>query len=187
MSECHPKMNVWLNQYGITMLERQAHAIGWSESRHRCILPVYMYGELVAFQERRLLDGDDGPKYLTTRKQDVKHPIFETGVNLSGGTLVITEDILSAVKVGRHANTTPIQGTYRPDEQLGYVLRRKPERILIWLDDDNPTVRKQQRRLLRRLGAFVETHRIIGHTRDPKALSDEEIREVVYGCNHAVS
>lgn len=178
--DCHVKFNVWMGKYGITAAERQEFMLGWSPSLKRGIIPVYMNEGLVAYQERRILDEDDGPKYLTTRSKRVKHPMFQCGQYIEGGTMVLTEDILSAVKVGRVANATALMGTHLPDESLSYILRNKPDKVLIWLDDDNPTVRASQRKILRRIGAFVECHRVLGIGRDPKELSNDELTEVIY-------
>jgi hypothetical protein len=173
--DCHPLMNVWLAKAGITQEEREQHAIGWSESRKRAILPIFMHGKLVAYQERRLLPNDTGPKYLTTRLRSVKHPLFQVGPSYHGGTMVIVEDILSAIKVGRVANATALLGVYLPDESTRYVIRLKPDEVLVMLDNDNPQVRVQQRKVLRRLGAFVTTRRVFVDGRDPKLMSEEEL------------
>jgi hypothetical protein len=177
--ECHPLMNVWLGKAGITKAERELHAIGWSEKRQRAILPIFMHGKLVAFQERRLLPNDNGPKYLTTRIKGVRHPLFQVGPNYHGGVMVIVEDILSAIKVGRVANATALLGVFLPDESTQYILRYKPALVLIMLDNDNTQVRVQQRKILRRLGAFVTTRRVFVNGRDPKLMSEAELIEVL--------
>lgn len=177
--KCHPLMNVWLSRAGITREEREQHSIGWSEEHHRAVLPVFMHGKLVAYQTRRLLPHDQGPKYLTTRLRSVKHPLFQTGVYYHGGTMAVVEDILSAIKIGRVANATALLGVYLPDESTRYVLRYKPDRVLIVLDNDNPQVRVQQRKLLRRLGAFVTTSRVFVDGRDPKLMSESELRALL--------
>ena len=101
-SECHVKANVWYNKYGLTQEEREHYNLGWSDRWKRAILPVYQGGELIAFQARRLLDHDDGPKYLTRKVQGYDRPFFTAGwgEDLSFDTMVIVEDILSAIKVG---------------------------------------------------------------------------------------
>ena len=173
--ECHPLMNVWLGKAGITREEREQHSIGWSEDRQRAILPIFMHGALVAFQERRLLPMDNGPKYLTTRIKGVRHPLFQVGKTYHGGTMVVVEDILSAIKVARVANATALLGVFLPDESTQYILRSKPTRVLIMLDNDNVQVRVQQRKILRRLGAFVTTRRVFVDGRDPKLMTEDEL------------
>ena len=177
--DCHPLMNVWLGAAGITQAERDQYSIGWSESRGRAILPIFMSGKLVAFQERKILPYDHGPKYLTTRLRGVKHPLFQCGQDYHGGKMVVVEDILSAIKVGRVANATALLGVYLPDESTHYLLRYRPDEVLVMLDNDNPQVRVQQRRILRRLAAFAPTHRVFLDGKDPKLLSEGELRELI--------
>ena len=177
--DCHPLMNVWLGKAGITQEERDRHSIGWSETRKRAIIPVFMHGKLVAFQERRILPYDEGPKYLTTRLRGIKHPLFQTGKTYYGGTMVVVEDVLSAIKLGRVANATALLGVFLPDESTQYLLRYKPDLVLVMLDNDNPQVRVQQRRILRRLGAFVKTRRVFMDGRDPKLLSEDQLIEMI--------
>lgn len=177
--DCHPLMNVWLGKAGITQAERDQHSIGWSESRHRAILPVFMHGKLVAYQERKLLPYDNGPKYLTSRIKGVRHPLFQTGNSYHGGKMVVVEDILSAIKIGRVANATALLGVFLPDESTQYLLRYKPDELIVMLDNDNPQVRVQQRKILRRLGAFITTRRVFMDGRDPKLLSEQELIEMI--------
>lgn len=177
--EFHPLANVWLNKYSITYGERERYGIAWSEYYGRVLLPVYMNEGLVAYQLRRILPDDDGPKYLTTRKQGVSKPLWQGGQWVSGGAMVLTEDILSAIKVSRVANATALLGTHTPQENLAYILRNKPDVVLLWLDDDNPDVRDKQRKAYRRIRAFVPCHIVHSHGKDPKEHTVEEIEEVI--------
>ena len=180
-SKFHPLANVWLNRYGITHEERKQYGIAWSDYYGRVLLPVYMNAELVAYQLRRILPDDDGPKYLTTRKAGVKHQLWQAGQYVEGGVMVLTEDILSAIKVARVANATALMGTHTPQENLEYILRFRPDVVLLWLDDDNPDVRDKQRKAYRRIRAFVPTHIVHSHGRDPKDHTTAEIQEVING------
>lgn len=179
MTEFPPLANVWLNQYGITMDERQQFGIGWSAYYGRVVLPVYMNEGLVAFQLRRIMPDDDGPKYLTVRKAGVAHPMWQAGQFVHGGVMVLTEDMLSAIKVSRVANATAMLGTTTPQDNLAYILRFNPDVVLMWFDDDNPDVKAKQRVAHRRIGAFVTCHIYHSHGRDPKEYTTEEIQEVI--------
>lgn len=88
-------------------------------------------------------------------------------------TAVIVEDCLSAIRVADCCATgIALLGTYLKDETkeklLGY------ERLILWLDDDNPTVRVIQSRLGAVLRQFATTYVIRGQM-EPKNLPDREI------------
>lgn len=184
-SECHVKANVWYNKYGITLAEREHYLLGWSDKWKRAILPIHQGGELVAFQARRLLDHDDGPKYLTRKVQGYDRPFFTAGrgENLAFDNMVIVEDILSAIKVGRQYTATAILNALLSQQMVAGILRYKPEQVTVWLDDDNPTVRQSQRRIMRRLGPYADVRRVTGVGKDPKELDDGQIAQLMRGLS----
>lgn len=176
--ECHVLANVWFNRYGITQEERDHYGLGWSGYWKRAILPVWQGGQLVAFQARRLLPEDDGPKYLTRKLEGYERPFFTGGwgdSSLDFSTMVVVEDILSAIKVGRYCTTTAILNGTLSQEVVAGVLRFKPTRVVVWLDDDNPAIRQSQRRIMRRVAPYADVYRINNIGADPKELSGEQI------------
>ena len=175
--KCHVKANVWYNKYGITREEREHYNLGWSDKWKRAILPIYQHGELIAFQARRLLDNDDGPKYLTRKLQGHDRPFFTGGwgEHLAFDTMVMVEDILSAIKVGRQFTTTAILNAIISQDMVTGVLRYKPSRVVVWLDDDNPSVRQSQRLIMRRIAPYADVQRVTGIGRDPKELNDDQV------------
>ena len=173
----HVAGNAWLGKYGITALERQLYNIGWSEQCSRVILPVYAGTKLVAYQQRRVLPHDTLPKYLTDKSRDVRHPMFLGTKLVSGDTVVLTEDILSAIKVGRQFASAALLGVTLSDDNLFELLRLGFKRFVILLDDDNFEVKRNQRKLLRRIENFAGVWKVTGHTTDPKEWTDQQIRE----------
>jgi hypothetical protein len=87
---------------------------------------------------------------------------------------VLTEDILSCIRVGRLQQSASILGTSVSDARLVQLLARF-KRFAIWLDGDGPgqTAASKLRRTLELLGAEV---RVIRTELDPKLHSNEEIR-----------
>jgi len=181
LSDCHVKANVWFAKYGITMEERRHYGFGWSDNWKRAILPIWQGGEMIAFQARRLLDHDQGPKYLTRKQEGWDRPFFTAGwgEHLDFGTMVVVEDMLSAVKVGRFATATAILNAQLGETTMAGILRYKPNRVLVWLDDDNPAVRESQRKLARRITPYADVTKITGVGADPKELSDEQIVQLL--------
>jgi hypothetical protein len=183
-AECHVLANVWFNKYGITDEEREHYNLGWSEQWKRAILPIWQGGQLIAYQARRLLPGDEGPKYMTRRLESAGRPFFTGGwgEDLGFDTMVIVEDILSAIKVGRYVTTTAILTGAMSQEIVAGVLRYKPKRVVVWLDDDNPAIRQSQRRILRRIAPYADVHRVTGVGADPKELTGNQITMTLRGA-----
>ena len=171
--------SVWLSKYGINEAERKHYMLGWSDYHNRIILPVWNLErtELIAFQRRRILPHDTMPKYLTTRRAYHKHPVWYGSNHREGDTLVITEDILSAVKVNRVCMSLSLLGTHLPDAVLHWIVNHY-SRVLLWLDDDGPAVRQHQRNIMKRLALFMDA-RILKTEHDPKEYHHDEIREIV--------
>lgn len=180
-SKCHVRANVWYNKYGITQEEREHYNLGWSDKWKRAILPVYQGGDLIAFQARQLLEHDDGPKYLTRKLKGYDRPFFTAGwgENLAFDNMVIVEDILSAIKVGRQYTATAILNALLSQQMVSGILRYKPDRVTVWLDDDNPSVRQSQRRIMRRISPYADVRRVTGVGKDPKELDDGQIAQLM--------
>lgn len=170
----------WLNKYGITPVERKLYNIGWSDHLGRVILPVYDTDHvLVAWQQRRILPHDTMPKYLTDKRPDVRYPMFLGTKLFDGDTVVLTEDILSAIVVGRQCAAIALLGTNLTERNRDKIIALGYSKVVVWLDDDNPDVKKAQRTIRKRLENFADVRVITGHDRDPKETTDEEIRAVL--------
>ena len=180
-AKCHVLANAWYHKYGITHEERKHYRLGWSDHEQRAILPVWNDGELVCYQRRRLLPQDAGPKYTTARRVGSSNAVFNGGFgeHLSSDIMVLTEDILSAIVVGRQVTTTALMGVSLPECQVPHILRFSPREVLVWLDDDNPAVRTAQRVMVRRVSPYADVRKVTGIDRDPKELNDEAIKQLL--------
>lgn len=181
----------WLSQYEIRGEEIQRYGIGYSDNTSRVILPVRRGTELTAYQSRRIMEWDQGPKYLTDKHKSTRFPLF-LGTNGVGTltppapgrpdhrrTVVMTEDILSAIKVGRVLPAVSLLGVHLSDCNMYDLIAAGYRRFVVWLDDDNYEVRKQQRKIHKRLSNFGECILITNVGRDPKELITQEIRNVL--------
>jgi len=177
---CNVHANVWLNAAGLTQEERDAYHIGWSPSQGRVILPVYSYDglTLLAYQRRRVLPDDKMPKYLTTRRKDTRHPVLFGKQHRASDTVVIVEDIMSAIKVNRVAKSVALLGTTLPDWLL-FKLAVEADRAVVWLDNDNAQVRSKQREIRRKLLQFMDEVFIVAGDKDPKLHSTDDIRNIL--------
>ena len=92
--------------------------------------------------------------------------------------LVLVEDIVSAIKVARVANSLGLLGTFLSDEGLRWAVSSGFTEFYVWLDNDNHQVRTQQVRLRDRLELFG-TAVIVKTALDPKEYTTDQIRRIL--------
>jgi len=163
----------WLYKAGITHAEYLQAGIGWSDHLQRIIIPLYGdSGELLYFQCRAVHKGQL-PKYKNppvekaTLLYKVNHPDYSR--------VVVTEDILSALKVGRHTHAVSILGTKTSDEQAAYLSEFKL--VSYWLDPDKAGL-EGARKGCKQLSLVTNTE-VLHSSKDPKNLSDRVIRKIL--------
>lgn len=191
---------LWLSKGGLHLDDIHKHGFGWSERLRRCIMPVVdSLGNLTAIQARRVEDGP-GPKYLGQIWSGPR-PVFEArhsvgplvsqtpehsgaaptrGIHAPlGRILVLTEDILSACRVGKVCTAWSLLGTNLMPAVINRIASSPYTDIVIWMDDDEAGI-NARRKMLRQLGAVGIEARAIRSDRDPKHHTLEEMKELLW-------
>jgi DNA primase len=189
-TEIPPNEAVWLYRASISAALARHYGFGYSGSLRRVVLPVYRDNALIGFTARSTINAK--PKYIERMATQsgsvfVSDPLLllpDSGdcVRDAGYDLVLTEDILSAVRVGRIARrTVALLGTSANAEQLAAILKGV-RRIAIWLDPDKAgrTAGHKISRTLQLQGFSVQSIRT---ERDPKYYSNAGIRRILNGQN----
>jgi len=147
---------LWVYNSGVTEEELRTHGIGYSPSRDTIIFPVSG-----GWQERVIIGKQ---KYLTHSKKDLYFHLS------NGPVCVIVEDVLSAIRVGRHASAHALLGVSLKDcsPLIGY------DRFVIWLDNDNTQVLAAVKKIEKRLSQWA-TVKVISDVADPKKQTEEEL------------
>lgn len=159
----------WLESYGITEEEQDGYSIGYSGWLHRLLLPIYREDFLIGYQGRYFGDQKKAPKYLTWKRKD-EELYFK--VNRQKNQVVVTEDILSAIKVGRQVSTLALLGS--PERAgKGLILNLKPYHLVtIWLDQDKL---KAALKLAAQIRLYGKKVKVVWTDKDPKAYPDKFI------------
>lgn len=187
----------WLLRAGIPLAIAEKYGIRYSPKLDRVVLPVYRNGALAAYTMRSV---SDKPKYIERQVDDavifVSDPetILEPEqAGMHGQDIVVTEDVLSAIRVGRIVPALALLGTSVGDAKVAGLLaeakRYKPVnqrhgneedvlRIGVWLDSDKAG-RIAARRLARRLTLQGYSVSNIKTEKDPKRYSNREIKEIL--------
>ena len=170
----------WLYKYYITDEEIKKYNICYSESYKRLILPVYNETGLIYWQGRSLKPPytKENPKYLNIRQSGAKNVFFKIkNIHYTTPTnkLVIVEDILSAIRVGRVCNSLALLGSYFP---TSVIEEFKPyEKIIIYLDyDKRDTAIKQATRFNKLTGKPIQ---VLVNLNDPKELSPKTLESIL--------
>lgn len=166
---------VWLYKSGLSNATIKANGFYWCERIKRVVLPVLDGSKLVYWQARGF--DPDRPKYLNPK---IDKPVYKSGPLSATGPIVLTEDILSAVKVGQIATAWARLGTGPLSDALLTELASTGREISVWLDPDEAGIKGRIRigKQLRALGVSV---RIIRAEQDPKYYSLDQIKELLYG------
>lgn len=172
---------LWLLKAGIDHETWSAYNIGYSDKLDRVILPVHgSTNELVGSIARSLKA--TGPKYISALPS---YTIFDSlqgrepmAAHKYAFDLILTEDLLSAIRVGRFVRSIALLGTGSSDTYLGRILGKldKANRVGVWLDPDNAG-QLATPALIRSLGMAGVQTTTIKSKRDPKLHSDREIQE----------
>lgn len=178
-SEDIPKTALqWFYKYSIFKEDINRFHFGFSSKYNRIILPIFDNETLIYYQSR-LVDTPtkDNPKYINVRQSGAKNVFFKNFSYTEKQELVIVEDILSAIKVGKVTNTVSLLGSYIPDSF--YELCSDFSKIWIWLDRDKlRSSIKYANKLRLKTSKQVK---VVVVDKDPKEYSVEEIKEILYG------
>lgn len=183
---------VWLYKAGMSNAAIQEAGFYYHERTRRVVLPVVNeQGQLIYWQARGF--DDDRPKYINPAvdkskvvyrrrpvlpaQDDAVHQYVRRELEIAGEVLVLTEDILSAWKVGSEVEAWCILGTSFPKKYLPEIQRRKPK-VLVWLDPDDAGS-KGTGKIVRELRSLGLSAKRVTSSADPKLLSREKIRRII--------
>ena len=152
---------LWLSQYGLNALE----------------MALFKY---IPYMDRHVyvVYGENGPVFADCRSVSGKTPknlsFGEKPFHLIGneGPIVLVEDVVSAIKVGRHARAMPLFGAHCNMGRLLQLTKLPNPDILVWLDKDKM---KEAMELRDRITLLGLTSRSIITEKDPKEYSNQEI------------
>lgn len=181
-SEWPNEARVWLYKAGLSNSDISDLGCTWSEEMERVIIPLYRNGEVIYWQGRNVFD-DRRPKYINPAV-DRSKLLYENGV--TSDVLVLTEDILSAYKIGLAGFMAwSLMGTKFNVYALRKIVdesTRARRRIVVWLDPDaaGQGASAVLRRTLRAYG--VDAGNCVSRV-DPKKHSRREIKELLCSCS----
>lgn len=171
VGEWPPAARLWLYRAGLGRDDIGRLGAKYHPATDRVVVPVLVDGRVV-FWQARALDGRQ-PKYLAP-------PVDKGGIVPrfgSGPAVTLTEDLLSAYKVGLVGEGWCLLGTRAGPGLLALLLAaRRP--VNIWLDPD-AAGRRAAGKLIRQLRGYGLEVRDILSRKDPKLHTRDEIKEIL--------
>lgn len=176
LSNAPKELAVWFYKMGLSPSRVQELGLYWCPSIGRVVLPIRQDDHVVFWLARSHKRtpkwlGPDVPKTGLT---------FKYGVG-KGDTIVLTEDALSAWKVGQVTEAWSLLGT-KAHARVVHELMQQGKRLAVWLDDDrgrkngsNPG-QEAARKIAKTLRELGEDVRNITSDRDPKFHDLDYIR-----------
>lgn len=161
---------VWLYKGGFSNDDILNLGFYYHEKMQRVVMPVYQNGSVVYWQARGFIK--DLAKYLNP---SVDRSKLVAKYGRPGPAVVLTEDILSAYKVGKVCEAWALMGTTLHDAVLADLIRLgKP--VLVMLDPDAGGD-KGWAGIVKRLQAVGLPCHDVRMAKDPKRHSVQEIRD----------
>lgn len=158
-------------------MELLQHVVGWSPSEERLIFPVYSNKKLVMWTGRYFGESGTAPKYFTKGKRnDVLH-VIESEVKTD--SVVVVEDIVSAIVVSRVQSAVPVFGSNIPLEHARTLSERFWD-LSIWLD---PDMKRSSLKQALKLEPFFRSVKCIFSDKDPKCYNPAQIARYLGKCN----
>jgi DNA primase len=172
MEEWPAGARMWLHKAGLGRPEVATLGAFFHGGTQRVVIPLLEDGEVVFWQARAYQEGRQ-PKYLSP-------PVDRSTLLPRYGhadRIVLTEDLLSAFKIGLVGEAWCLMGTHANPRLIAGLLHRQAP-VAIWLDPDGPGKRAAAK-VHKQLKAYGIEARVIRSGRDPKLHTFDHIKECI--------
>jgi len=167
-------VRMWLQGFGISEVESVRNSLSYNEEIDELMIPIRNTKGLVGYLCRTFTSKT---RYYATFKNSACSFWLSTGYGHDSDTLVITEDVISAIKCARYLPAMALLSTKIMNCAMSEIVNRY-KHFIIFLDDDTPLVKENQRALRNKLELFGDV-RIVTVGRDPKRCTGAELKEVL--------
>lgn len=170
----------WISPTGLTLGELLAHNYFFSKSTQGVwrLLQQSDSAELRGFvgrghnaAEARRIYGSQGPKARFYGSKEETFAYSGSDKLQLRNSLVIVEDSLSSIKVGRHCCSLPLFGSSISNSKLSKIVANRYDKIYVWLDSDKL---RAAHSIAERIAMLGIKSVVITTDLDPKYLNAED-------------
>jgi hypothetical protein len=162
----------WLLGASVTIPEALQAGMVWSPYWEQLLIPLYGEdGNICCIQAKNFNpERARKAKYYNTGDKNESRTVF---CIKPSNTCCLTEDVLSAIRVGRQVVGIPLLGTSIGNNRLA-ELKKQYGRLIVWLDADKWRESRAIADAAKQLGFSTK---VVYTERDPKSYTDEQIKE----------
>lgn len=158
----------WLHKYNITDTERIKYRMLWSAEKQQLIFPLYDGNSNLLAWQARCFDPNAKAKYFSQGK--IHEVLYFCGKKTT--PLILVEDLLSAIKIGRIGVAMPLFGS-EASTTLLMRLKAHYNGIIVWLDSDKW---KNSHDIVNRAKSIGLPAMSVFTNLDPKEYTDDKIK-----------
>ena len=164
----------WLkNDCHFTIQDIISNKILWSEMYSWLIFPIEHESITLGFQARNFNELKPYKWYTKFKKKDLLK-IYSKTKDIQ--SLVLVEDIVSAIRIGNITPCSPIFGSTIADSLLMQIKKSSVNKLIIWLDEDKRKQALTYASRARQLGIHTTC---ISTGIDPKAHTNQQLKELL--------
>jgi len=166
----------YLRNYSLTEEDINVNRIMWSEQYQRVIFPYFDGGGLLGWQGRYLGSNSGKGKWFSQGDlKDILHICETARTHHDQRSIVLVEDIISAIRVGHTNPAAPLFGSHL-STKTALRYNKLYDNIILWLDKDKELYSIKVAQQLRAMGIPC---RSVITDKDPKEYSDTEIVDIL--------
>jgi hypothetical protein len=167
----------WIKKYDLTLRELYDNNVVWSDYRQLLIFPYFDEKHFLwGWQGRYFGDDPKHPKWTGKGNFKEQIKIYLTR-NKESSIIVLTEDIISTIKIQRLYNSSCLHGSYIDINKYSKIYNiYKPKEVVLWLDKDK---QKESYLFSLQLNKIGIPSRVVSTNLDPKCYTTSEIKEII--------
>lgn len=167
-------MNTLTVQYHINLNDIITNKMLWSNSYQWLIFPIEHEGESLGFQARNFNKSKPYKWFTQFNKKDLLK-LYSPNKAISFESVVLVEDIISAIRVGNVTSCVPLFGS-RISDKLLYKIKKDSrfKHLIIWLDSDKVKESLNFSQKAKELGIHTK---VVLSPLDPKCYDKQTIKD----------
>jgi DNA primase len=166
----------YLRKYRVTDEDVEIFKIGWSNAFQRVVFPYYNPNNIYEFSWMRSLRDDQKPKWLFNGNKYYGSYWFWHNVEERTYPLIITEDVISAIRCFEFGDILALGGTHFEKEDVSRIILEYKD-IILWLDGDKAG-REVAKKFCKKWSPWRNVKNIKTKA-DPKTYSQQQIQEIL--------